>query len=59
VPLQHNAPPRDDKNTFSGYQAGLVEQGPVQGAAVGSVKRKKLRRNPLRKARYPSRKFRA
>ena len=32
-------------------QAGLVEQGPVQGAAVGTMKRKKLRRNPVRKAR--------
>ena len=35
----------------SGLQAGLVEQGPVQGAAVGTMKRKKLRRNPVRKAR--------
>ena len=35
----------------SGLQAGLVEQGSVQGAAVGMMKRKKLRRNPVRKAR--------
>ena len=35
----------------SGLQAGLAEQGPKQGAAVGTMKRKKLRRNPVRKAR--------